>query len=162
MPSIEEFLENHSVSYERFDHPAVFTCEQSVALNLKLPGADTKNLFIHAKKKKEPILVVVGHEKRAHMRELGRLLNEKDLCFGSPEMLKEYLGVEPGSVTALALINDPSHKVRLIIDTSVWEAESIQWHPLINTATLVIAHAEAEKFFKATGHEVEVMEVPEK
>jgi len=47
---IYEFLETNQVEYERHDHEAVFTVEESKQLSPELDGASTKNLFLRDKK----------------------------------------------------------------------------------------------------------------
>lgn len=160
MIDICEFLEQHGIRYQRFDHPAVFTCEESAEKCPPMPGLHTKNLFLRDKKGKRHFLVVVGHGKQARLKELADLLDVQSISFGSPERLREHLGVEPGSVTLLGLVNDPEHRVEVILDEDVWQAEMIGCHPLVNTATLVIPHAGVEKFLAATGHTHRVLKVP--
>lgn len=160
MPDIYSFLDSHGISYKKHDHPAVFTCEESEALGLDIGGVSTKNLFVKDEKKKRYFLVVVGHEKSVDLKALGKLLEVKGLSFVGPELLKEYLGVEPGSVTILGLINDADHRVEVIVDQRVWDGESINCHPLVNTASLVIAHEGIETFLKATNHRARSMDVP--
>jgi Ala-tRNA(Pro) deacylase len=84
----------------------------------------------------------------------------KSLGLASPERLKKHLGITPGSVSLLALVNDPDHRVRLIVDIAVWEADALRCHPLVNTSTLVVSQAGVRRFLEATGHEALVMEVP--
>lgn len=59
------------------------------------------------------------------------------------------LGVRPGSVTALALINDPDHNVKFVLDKILYEAEFVNFHPLVNTATTTLSQAEFRCFLKA-------------
>src|SRR3989344_788596 len=155
------FLGEHNISFERFDHPAVFTTEESSKLP-PMPGAGTKNLFLRDDKGSRFFLASVPHEKRVSLKDLGKILGTKKLSFGSPEMLKQYLGVEPGSVTLLGLIHDADHRVEVIIDQELWNAQQIQCHPLVNTATLITSHDGLEKFMKVTGHEPRVLVVPER
>jgi Ala-tRNA(Pro) deacylase len=74
------------------------------------------------------------------------------LSFGSPERLRTYLGVEPGSVTPFAVINDTDHKVRLVLDRALQEGGPVNAHPLTNTMTSAIALPDLLRFFAATGH----------
>ena len=78
----------------------------------------------------------------------------------SPERLKKYLGVEPGAVTLLGLVEDRDLAVELVFDRAVWAADAIQCHPLLNTSALVLARADVERFLQCTGHEWQVVEVP--
>ena len=155
------FLDRHGIAYQRFDHAAVFTCEQAKEIRTEpMPGKDTKNLFLRDEKGKRHFLVVVGHEKRADIKKMKEVLDVQKLSFGSPERLKDHLGVEPGSVTLLGLVNDPEHRVEVFIDQAVWDAEGVCCHPLVNTATLSISHAGIVRFLEATGHRVQVVDVP--
>ena len=88
----------------------------------------------------------------ADLKEFGKVYGIKSPSLASAEDLKKYLGVEPGAVTLLGLINDPEHHVEVFLDEELWEHEQIGCHPLVNTATLVIARGDVEKFFAVTGH----------
>ena len=156
---IYDFLSTHNIAYERFDHEAVYTCEQADALP-PMPGAQTKNLFVRDRKGVRHFLVTIGYEKSVDLKALAAALDVSKLSFGSDERLINHLGVEPGSVTLLGLINDPDHKVEVVIDQSIWDAESALCHPLVNTTTLSISHTGLEAFLQATGHDVRVMDVP--
>ncbi len=157
--NIEQFLKDHSITYTKFDHSAVFTCEESEKLP-PMPGAHTKNLVLRDEKKTRYFLVVVGHDKKADLKELRKILGTSGLSFASPEDLLKYLGVTPGSATLLGLVFDTDHKVELIIDEPIWNAELYACHPLINTATVVIPHEGIETFLKATGHTPRILLVP--
>ena len=82
------------------------------------------------------------------------------LSFGSADRLKNYLGVEPGSVTLFAIFNDPNHAVELIVDESLWLSEAFQFHPLVNTSTLVISRENLKRFIAETGHGVRLLDIP--
>lgn len=158
---IYEFLTSHGIAYQRFDHPAVFTCEQANELRVPMPGKDTKNLFLRDEKGKRHFLVTVGHEKQVDIKALKKIFDVQKLSFGSPERLKTHLGVEPGSVTLLGLINDAAHAVEFYVDDAVWNADAVCCHPLTNTATLCIPHEGIVKFLAGTGHEPRILSVPE-
>jgi len=161
MTDIYDFLSSNDIEYEKFDHPAVFTCEQAQELIPDdIPGADTKNLFLRDKKGKRHILVTVGYEKKVDLKALSELLDAKKLGFGSPERLEKYLGITPGAVSILALLNDTDHAVECYIDEDLWQHDSFRVHPLVNTASLVISREGIEKFLQATGHEYRIVKVP--
>ena len=50
--------------------------------------------------------------------------------------------------------------MEFVIDRTLWEAEAVHAHPLTNTATMVVAHADLERFLAATGHAPSVIDVP--
>lgn len=160
MSDFYQFLLQNEIAYERHDHPAVYTVEEAARLVPPLPAAKTKNLFLRDKKGKQHFLVVVPAEKRVDIKALSGVIGSNRLSFGSPERLKQYLGVEPGSVTLLAIFNDPNQSVQLVVDQSLWQADAFQFHPLVNTATLVISRGNLERFIAETGHKARILDVP--
>jgi Ala-tRNA(Pro) deacylase len=160
MSDFYQFLEEHRIAYERHDHPPVYTVEEARRLVPPLPAVKTKNLFLRDKKGQRHFLVVVPADKRVDIKALPRVVGSDRLSFGSAERLKKYLGVEPGAVTLFAIFNDPLYKVELIVDESLWEAEAFQFHPLVNTSTLVISRENLRRFIAKTGHEVRLLDIP--
>jgi Ala-tRNA(Pro) deacylase len=157
---IFEFLREHDIPFERHDHPAVFTVEQAERLVPELPGAKTKNLFLRDHKGKNHFMVVVGADHPVDLKALAPFLQAKKLSFASPDRLKKHLGIDPGSVSVLAVVNDSGGKVRVFVDRAVWEAAAVLAHPLVNTSTLVIPQEGIRRFLEATGHRAEVIDVP--
>ena len=157
---IYTFLDTHGIDYERHDHPPVFTCNDVNRLVPALPGRKTKNLFICDNKGNQHFLVTVPDEKSVDLKSFGEVLAVKKLRFASAERLKAHLALEPGAVTLLGVMNDEAQLVRVIVDQAIWEADALQCHPLVNTATLVISLDNVRKFLDATGHEALVMDVP--
>jgi len=158
---IYQFLEKHQIEYQRFDHPPVFTVDDVHRLTPDLPGAGTKNLFFRDKKGARHFLVVVPDDKRVDLKKLPACLESGRVSFGSPQRMKQTLGIEPGSVSLLAVFNDRSrHNVEVLIDATLWEADAFQFHPLLNTSTLVISKDDVRRFMSATGHLWKVADVP--
>jgi Ala-tRNA(Pro) deacylase len=157
---IFRFLEENGIVYERSNHPAVFTCEEAQRLVPPMPGAKTKNIFVRDKKGKRHFLVVVGYEKMVDMKSLSLLMGVSQLTLASPDRLKRYLGVDPGSVTILALINDTQRNVEVVFDKALWHSLSFRCHPLVNTSTLAISKEGIERFLELTSHKVTVLDVP--
>ena len=160
MADIYAFLDAHEVRYDRTDHPAVFTVEESKRLVPPLPATQTKNLFLRDQKGARHFLVVVGHDTQVDLKALATVLRATKLSLGSPERLMTHLGIEPGSVSLLALVNDVDRRVEVFIDRPLWQAGALACHPLVNTVTLVIPHEGIERFLKATGHEAHPVDVP--
>src|ERR1043166_5187763 len=157
---LEGFLREHGIDAPRHAHPPVMTVEESERLVPKLPGAKSKNLFLRDKKGVRHILVTVRHDLAVDLAALGTALEAKGLGFASPERLAKHLGVAPGSVSLLALVNDKDVAVEFVIDRALWDAPAVHAHPLTNDATMVLAHADLERFLAATGHTPRVLDVP--
>jgi Ala-tRNA(Pro) deacylase len=160
MADLTEFLTTHGITCQRVDHPPVATIDDVERLVPPLPGAPTKNLFLRDKKGTRQALVVVGAYKPVDLRALAASTGFERPSFGSPDRLKRCLGIEPGSVSLLALVNDPSHAVEVFIDRDLWTADAIHCHPLVNTATLSVRHDDVERFLAATGHAHRLVDVP--
>ncbi len=157
---LDNFLREHGIAAPRHEHAAVMTVEESERLVPKLPGAKTKNLFLRDKKGARHFLVTVSHDRAVDLNALGAALDAGRLGFASPDRLHRLLGVSPGSVSLLALINDRAGAVEFVIDRALWDADAVQAHPLVNTATVVIAHNDLERFVAATGHIPRVIDIP--
>jgi len=160
MVDLYQFLARHKIEYERYDHPAVYTVEDVKRLVPALPAAETKNLFLRDHQGKRHFLVVVPADKRVDIRSLNAVVGSSRLSFGSADRLKKFLGVDPGSVSIFGLVNDPDRNVELIVDESLWKAEAFQFHPLVNTSTLMVSSASLKCFLALTGHDVKVLRVP--
>jgi Ala-tRNA(Pro) deacylase len=155
------FLDKHQIDYERFDHPPVYTVEDVNRLLPDVPAASIKNLFLRDGKGKRHFLVVMPGEKRLDIKALGKKSGIGRMSFGSKDRLQRFLGVTPGAVTLLAVINDPEGAVEVLIDETLWKtAPAFQFHPMVNTSTLVFSRQSVEQFLNATGRSFEILEVP--
>jgi Ala-tRNA(Pro) deacylase len=160
MVDFYKYLADHEIGYERHDHPPVFTVEDVNRLVPPLPAAKTKNLFLRDSKGQRHFLIVVGDEKRVELKTLSGLLASSRLRFGSADRLKKHLGVDPGAVSLFAVVNDLDNAVEVIIDKELWESEAFQFHPLVNTSTLVISRDNLKRFLAQTGHKAQILDVP--
>jgi Ala-tRNA(Pro) deacylase len=144
------------ITTETIDHPAVFTVAESDKVEIPLPGAHTKNLFLKDDKG-ALFLVVANSETRVDLKALSKRLGAGRFSFGKPELLMETLGITPGAVTAFAVINDTAQRVKIVVDQALMAADSINCHPLENTATTNIARDDLLRFIRATGHDPRIM-----
>ncbi len=160
MLDIYSFLDDHCIAYDRVDHAPVYTCEEAEATVPALAGSHTKNLFVRDGKGRRHFLIVVGWEKRVDLKALGKVLAVKKLGLASPARLRRYLGVDPGAVTVLGVLNDMGHQVEVLFDTEVWQAPALQCHPLVNTATLCIAREGIERFLQALDQPYRALDIP--
>ena len=137
-------------------HAPVFTVEDSKARRGDLPGGHCKTLFL--KDKKGVLwLVVMGEDRHIPMKDLRRRIGAATLSFAKPDLLIGVLGVEPGSVTPFALVNDPGQRVNVVLDRAMMERDLLNYHPLTNRATTAITPADLLTFIRAAGHEPAVV-----
>ncbi|MBM3526152.1 MAG: prolyl-tRNA synthetase associated domain-containing protein [Alphaproteobacteria bacterium] len=151
-------LDSLGIANETVDHPAVFTVEESRALNERIPGMHSKNLFFKDAGDRLWLLTAEA-DRRIDLKTLHARIGAKRLSFGKPELLMRALGVTPGSVTPFALINDREHQVSFVLDTAMLRAEFVNFHPLENTATTRVTPAGFKAFLKSTGHALQTVEL---
>ncbi len=156
-------LDSLGIGYREHLHDAVFTVEEAKSLRGALPGAHCKSLFVRDKKGAS-FLVVCLEDRRLDMKALAGLLGAGRLSFASPDRLRARLGVEPGSVTPFAALNDqpsrhqkdggpPFDRISVVLDREMMQADLVNYHPLINTATIALSPANLLRFLDATGHQ---------
>mgnify|MGYP001567391259 FL=1 len=140
------------------DHPPMFSVSDSKSLRATPEGqGDLKNLFL--KNKKGQMWLVSCHEDQmVDLKELARRLSAGRFSFGSEQRLMEYLGVRPGSVSPLALINDSGCAVKFIIDSNLVKTENLYVHPLINTRTTTILTKDLLMFASHIDHPAQVLD----
>ena len=139
-------------------HPPVFTVEEAKALRGELPGGHVKNLFLRDKKG-AMWLVVAEEDRRIDLKALAARLGAGKVSFASAERLMAYLGVVPGDVTPIGLINDRGQEVRVVIDAGLLAHDPVNVHPLTNDRTTAISPRDLLRFIEACGHEPQVMDL---
>ena len=146
------YLDGLGISHQTVTHPAVFTVEEARAARSEAVGGHTKNLFLRDKKG-AVYLVVAPEDAAIELKSLHRLLGASGrFSFGAAELLREALGVEPGSVTPFAAMNDTAGRVTVVLDAALMAHETLNFHPLRNTATTTLSRDGLRTFLAATGH----------
>ena len=150
-------MADHGVDQTTHDHPAVFTVDEGHEIKAAMPGAHTKNLFL--KDKKGRLWLISAEQKTViDLKAAPRTIGSDRVSFGNETLMYETLGVRPGSVTALGLINDTRHQVRFVIDRRLWDADIVNFHPLTNTATTALTQAAFRRFLAEIGREPVVID----
>jgi len=153
------YLDTLGIAHSTVRHAPMFTVEEGRALRREVAGAHTKNLFLRDKKG-APYLVVALEDAAIELKSLHRVLGASGrFSFGSPELMRELLGVEPGSVTPFAVINDRAGRVTVILDAAMMAHAVLNFHPLANTGTTTLSREDLVKFLEATGHKPRIVTV---
>ena len=134
------WMAENDVAQTTHDHPAVFRVEEGLDLKADLPGLHTKNLFLKDKKGRL-WLISAAQDTVIDLKRAHRAMGSDRLSFGNETLMWETLGVRPGSVTALGLINDRDRRVTFVLDQRLWAADIVNFHPLTNTATTALDQA---------------------
>ena len=143
-------LDAHGIAHSTLDHPAVFRVEEGQAIKAALPGGHTKNLFLKDNKDQLWLISALG-ETAIDLKKLPAAIGSGRLSFGSAQLMEETLGVTPGSVTALGLINDAGKRIRFVLDAALSRADPVNFHPLTNEATTALSRAGFAAFLDSVG-----------
>lgn len=153
-------LAAHSIAFDARDHAAVFTVAESSLLHERMPGAHTKNLFL---KDAGGVfwLVTVPALARVDLKALPQAIGGKRVSFASPDDMMRLLGIIPGSVTPLAMINAVPGSVTVVLDQQLSSETRVNVHPLRNTATIGLAGTDILRLLTHWGHAPLVVSIPQ-
>ncbi|MFH1643784.1 MAG: prolyl-tRNA synthetase associated domain-containing protein [bacterium] len=155
------FLDELKIKYQNYIHKPVFTVEQAMHLYEELPQfGQCKNLFLKDSKK-NLWLVVALFDTQIRLKELSKKINAPELRFADEKLLLEFLGVTPGSVTPLGLVNDKNHVVKVILDQRLFDQEILGFHPLSNDATILITPQDLQKLINVFKNQFQILNFQE-
>jgi Ala-tRNA(Pro) deacylase len=145
-------LERLNIAWTRHEHPPVFTVDEAQAHWASIPATHCKNLLLRNKKGTTHYLVIVESSKRVDINALTTKVGEDRLSFASPERLATHLGLTPGSVSPFGLLHAGARDVRVVIDADLRGAQKVAFHPNVNTATIVLAWPDFQRFLDDRGN----------
>jgi len=151
------YLAARGVGYEITEHPAVYNMAEMAEIQLPYPEADAKNLFVRDDKKRHYYMITVQGDKRMDLKAFRKQHGLRNLSFASADDLMSILGLIPGAVTPLGLLNDQERKVELYLDAAL--SELIGVHPNDNTATVWMKTADLIRLIEEHGNMVRVVEI---
>ena len=181
---VHSFLESNGIEYKTHYHPPLPTIELALEYWKNIDSTHCKNLFFRNHKGNRHYLVVFECHKELAIHSLEHMLHQGKLSFASAERMERCLGLLPGSVSPLGLINDMSvaevnsdgtltpapgvsakelfpngHRVKLFLDKDLQTAEKVSFHPCDNTASVVLSNEDFMKFLTLWGGEYEWLDV---
>ena len=155
---IYSYLTAKGISYEVTNHDAVFNMEELGAVELPYPKWDAKNLFVRDDKKRNYYLISVKGDKRVDLKAFRKRQGLRPLSFASADDLLAILGLTPGAVTPLGLLNDKAGKVYFYLDVD-FKGHLIGVHPNDNTATVWLLADDLMKLLREEGHDGEFVDI---
>lgn len=157
---IYRLLSENGVWHEIMEHKAVYNMDEVADIDLPYPEAECKNLFVRDKKKREYYLISVKGDKRVNLKKFREKYNTKPLGFASEDDLMNILGLIPGAVTPLGLLNDTDGKVILYLDQDFFKGEHlIGVHPNDNTATVWMKTDDLTDIIRTHGNNVVITDL---
>lgn len=162
---LENYLKELGIAFRTVEHPAVFTVEAMMEHISHLAGFHAKNLLVKDKKTGKLYLITARHDATVQLSQVSKIIGAKELRFADAETLEATLGVQQGSVTPFALLNDAQQqRVTFVLDGQLWDEKNgkdsyLNFHPMTNEATTSITVAGFKIFLKATGHEPVIIQL---
>ena len=151
---IYEFLDDLGINYVYLDHQEEFAMGDAADADEAIGVVGAKNVFLHDKKRRHYVLILVNGTKRVDLKKISELTGLKNLSFCNEEDLDTVLGLTPGAVTPFGLLNDKNGLVQLIIDETLRDEELFAMHPCVNPTTVRMSNRDfMEKVIPAMGHD---------
>ena len=155
---VYDFLKARKIWHEITEHPPVYDMAGLAQIPIPYPVADAKNLFVRDDKKRDYYLITVKGDKRVDLKEFRQRNHTRPLSFASPAELMALLGLPPGSVTPLGVLNGGAANVHVYLDAAFLEPPGlIGVHPNDNTATVWLKVADLVDIIKEQGNPVHVV-----
>lgn len=154
---IYEYLDQNHIWHEITEHAAVYNMAELAGIEIPYPEADAKNLFVRDDKKRNYYLITVKGDKRVDLKEFRRTHETRPLSFASADDLMSIMGLIPGAVTPLGILNDDERKVTLYLDSEFMNGNLIGVHPNDNTATVWLKASDLIEMIKEHGNEVKLI-----
>ena len=157
---IYTYLQNKGYWHEITEHPAVYNMAEVAELEMPYPESDAKNLFVRDDKHRNYYLITVMAHKKVNLKDFKKNYGTRSLTFSSPEELMDIMGLIPGAVTPLGVLNDTEHKVKVYLDKDFLnDPKRIGVHPNDNTATVWLHTEDLMEIIQSHGTELECVEL---
>ena len=144
--TLYKLLKHLNIEFKVFEHPPFFTVNEAKKHRKNMLGFHTKNLFLRDKKKIN-YLVTAHEDSVIDLNSLTERIKSSRLSFGSKERLYEELGVFPGAVTPLSVVNNTKKNINIFLDVKMLGQDTIFCHPLVNDRTISLSFNSLLTFF---------------
>lgn len=156
-----ECLDELGIPYEGLTHEHADTIELCEEIEKKLGAPIVKNLFLCNQQKTAFYLLIMPGNKVFKTKFLSKQIGSARLSFADAAFMERYLGVKPGSVSILGLMNDKEKAVKLIFDREILAEPYLGFHPCRNTSTLKLRLEDLTRIFlPSLGIEPTVVDLP--
>ena len=150
---VYDMLDSLGISYSRADHGAAMTMEDCAEVDKILDVVMCKNLFLCNRQKTSFYLLLIPGDKPFRTKEFSAALGISRVSFADEEYMEKFLGLRPGAVTVMGLMNDAEDDVQLVIDRDVVKSDYVGCHPCVNTSSIKVKTEDIlEKFLPAVKH----------
>lgn len=148
------------IGYRYMEHAPAATMDACREVEEAFGAVMPKNIFLCPRNQSEFWLLLTRPNARYRTADISKQLGVSRLSFGPEDKLYEYLQTLPGSITPMGLLFDSCRIVKLAVDSALRDAETLVFHPCINTMSLAISGADFfDVFLPALGIEPVFVEI---
>ncbi len=144
---VQRALDDLGIKHSSISHAPMRTVADSRALREGVPGGYSKNLFLRNRKGKMLLVTLLEH-RTVNLKALGEMLGLGKPSFASPQRLMQYLGVIPGAVTPLAVLNDVTRSVSVVLDQQLLSMDPLHFHPCDNSMTTTVSSVDLMRYIE--------------
>jgi Ala-tRNA(Pro) deacylase len=156
--SLLEYLDQQQLNYQLHIHPPLHSVDDALAYRGDLEGTYVKNLFLQDRDENLYLLTCVN-TREIDLQQLRQKINCRRLSFASAEKMWLHLGVKPGSVSPLALLNaNPTH-LSFYVDQALQKDRINNFHPLNNEMTIQLEHNAWVKLLQSHGFHIQFIDL---
>lgn len=156
---LKKRLSELNIDYKFYIHNPEFTEKEAIEFWNSTGAQRCKNLFFRNHKGNKHYLVIMDFYSQLNIRDLELRLKQGKISFASEQRMEKYLGLKPGSVSLFGLINDNNNLVHVFLDKNLLKADTISFHPNINTSALIISQSDFQKFLEKSGNSYEFLDL---
>jgi hypothetical protein len=118
-----------------------------------------RNLLLRDKKGRL-FLLAIHEDRELDLKTLHTTVGASGrLGFASGERMIEVLGVAPGALTPLGIINDHDGLVTVVLDGVLIDPEQVNFHPLVNTGSTGLSPGELVSFIRSCGRDPPIVDL---
>ncbi len=151
-------LAQQNIEYRLTRHKPLMTVEDAKSIRAEAESVhgQIKNLFVRNKKRKMWLLTL-HEDRKINLRQVATDIGAKRFSFCSSQRLMQYLGVTPGAVSPLGLLNDVDCAVEFYLDEALLTHPMLFVHPLDNRITVEIHTRDLLGLLHSRGHPYKIL-----
>lgn len=157
---VYETLQKLGIAFERVDNDAVDAMEDCVEISEKLGAEIRKSILLCNRKKTSFYLAVLPADKAFDTKVFCEKVGCSRVSFAPGESMEEILGVHPGELSVMSILNDEEDDVQVVIDKDVADAEWFACNPGANTTHIKFQTKKLlDQFLPRAGHRAIIVEL---
>ena len=156
-----DLLDSLGIEYFRVDHEHADTIEACREVEALLGCTICKNRFLCNRQQTAFYLLIMPGAKPFKTKYLSAQIGSSRLSFAGAADMERLLGVTPGSVSLLGLMNDSGRAVHLLVDRDLTAEPFFGCHPCKNTSSLCLTTEDVRgKLIPALRHDPTYVNLP--